>query len=193
MTGIMDTLQDEETFLFTDTETTGFKKNGPLVQDGQARICQIAAILTDATGHRLAELNVIIKPDGWEVGAGAAKVNGLSNELCEKYGMNAVPAFKLFRKLASLATYTVAHNKNFDRDMLFIEEAHAQPSLEGLGGGDWLCTMEPNAGLVGGKSLKNCVRHYLNREPSNAHDAMGDTIDCMEIFFAMRGIEISSC
>ena len=80
-------------FLFGDTETTTFPKNGNEIQNGQARVCQLGLILTDSDGKSVAEFCSLIKPDGWEIQEGAFKVHGKSMELCDKYGLPATTAF----------------------------------------------------------------------------------------------------
>lgn len=176
-----------ETYLFTDTETTGFKKQGNLIQKDQARVCQSAMILTDFNGRKLGEFSSLIKPDGWVISAGAFKCNGIKMEDCYQHGISQSAFIHTWELFASRATHIVAHNEKFDREMMEIETAYAGGANDNT---TWLCTMISNTHLHGGKSLKNCVRHYLGREPSKAHDAMGDTIDCMEVFFAMRGIQL---
>ena len=182
-----------DTYLFCDFETTGFKKSGPHIQDGQARACQLAMILCDHTGKSLAEVSLFIKPDNWQVSDYNINTCGITQEMCEAYGVHFAYAVGLFKQLAKKATHIIAHNANFDRGIFEIEEAYcaiAETREPKMPETSWYCTMETNRHLAGGKSLSNCVRHYLNREPTQAHNAMGDTIDCRNIFFAMKGIKI---
>lgn len=178
----------DEIFLFIDTETTAFKKGGNLIQDGQARMVQLAMILTDSQGRSLAEYCSLIRPEGWTISDGAFKVHGKTLEMCERFGVSFKGAMGFYRTMARKATKQVSHNVMFDSAILDIENAYmgAGEETTWASGVDWFCTMDANAGLAGGKSLKNCVQHYCGREPSNAHDAMGDAKDCKDIFFAMR-------
>jgi len=176
-----------ETFLFTDKETTGFTKSGALMQKGQARVCQSAMILADDKGKIISRFSTLIKPTDWEIGMGAFKVHGILQGDCIKHGMDQFAFVSMFSILSANVTKIVAHNSKFDGGMMDVEYAYAgieNPNKE------WYCTMKSNSHLQGGKSLRNCVKHHLGREPSKAHDAMGDTIDCMEVFFAMRGIRL---
>jgi len=183
-----------DTYLFLDTETTGFKKAGPLMQEGQARVCQIAMILTDHLGKSLAEVSLLIKPDNWEVSQYNIDTCGITQDDCEKYGVHFAYAVGLFKQLARKATFIVAHNEKFDKGMMQIEEAHcavAEGRENKFVENNWLCTMESNAHIIGGKSLKNCLKHYCNRSlGENAHNAKYDTEACRDIFFAMRGIKL---
>jgi len=176
-------------FLFIDTETTGFKKGGSLIQDGQARVCQIAMMLTDKSGKSLCSFSSLIKPDDWQIHPGAQAVHGKTNDMCEVYGVNFVFAYNIFAQLAKKADLIVAHNVNFDRGMMEIENAYcaqregrtAEMILK-----PWHCTMITNTHIKGGKwpKLSEALKHYCNREATDAHDAMGDCIDCRDIFFA---------
>ena len=107
----------EETYLFIDTETTGFFKSGSLIQDGQARVCQIAMLLTDSNGKHLAEFSCLVKPDGWTISQGASDIHGFTDELCEQYGMPFKDMLAVYGHFVSRATRIVAHNSEFDKKM----------------------------------------------------------------------------
>ncbi len=184
----------DETFLFIDTETTGFKKSGPLIQEGQARVCQIAMLLTDSNGKSLAEFSALIKPDGWQIGEGAAKVHGFTNDLCEKYGINFKSAVAFYSRMVGMASQVIAHNSEFDRSMMEIEEEYSVNVATDIGfryttSKQWFCTMKTNTHIKNGKwpKLTEALQHYCGRASTeNAHDAMYDVRDCRDIFFAMR-------
>jgi DNA polymerase-3 subunit epsilon len=172
-----------ERFLGLDTETTGFKKSGPLIQDGQARVCQIAMILKDEDGKTISQFCSLIKPEGWTISDGAMKVHGITNEMCEQFGIDSRLIFLIYKAFAEKATKIIAHNSTFDEGMMEIEGAYnGQPKILT----PWHCTMKTNTHISGGRWPKLCdvVRHYCNRETTNAHDAMGDCIDCLDVFFA---------
>lgn len=186
-------MNDENLYLFCDTETTGFAKTGGLIQDGQARVCQIGLLLTDSNGKSLAEFCSLIKPDGWKVHEGAQKVHGFSTEYCERYGLGFKSVFSLYSRFAKMATTHVAHNSEFDKKMMEIEEAYYMTANAGVQPlqqirTPWFCTMKTNTHITGGKwpKLSEAVKHYLGRETTKAHDAMGDVKDCRDVFFAMR-------
>ena len=76
-----------------------------------------------------------------------------------------------------------------DRGMMNVEEAYfnQEGNYEGSGEESWLCTMDTNKHLQGGKSLENCLQHYCGRSVGkDAHDAMVATQACMDVFFAMQ-------
>lgn len=179
-------------FLFIDTETTGFAKNGELKQEGQARVCQIAMLLTDEKGKSLLEFSALIKPDGWTIGEGAGAIHGFTNELCEMFGLGGPTAAKLFRRMASMSQRIIAHNSDFDRRMMEIECAyHSVPAPDV----PWHCTMKTNTHITNGKwpKLEEALRHYCQRDLGEfAHDAMYDVKACRDIFFAATQMGIAA-
>lgn len=183
-----------EVFCFIDTETTGWKKNGALVQEGQARVCQLALLLTDHEGFPLAKFSSLIKPDGWTISEGAQKVHGITLEQCEQFGVSFSTVVGIYKWLASRATLRVAHNADFDSKMLDIECAY---DLKARGLADikagtlppWHCTMKTNTHISGGKwpKLAEAYKHFTGNEMSaDAHDALVDAEACKEIFFGAR-------
>jgi len=201
----------EDTYLFIDTETTGFKKSGPLIQEGQARVCQVAMILTDSQGKSLTEFCTLIKPDGWQIHEGAFNIHGISNDDCEKYGIEQPYFTGMFLKLETMAGIVVAHNSVFDKAMINIEIAYHVGSgnrYKYITNTPWHCTQKTSTDIccvpptekmiAAGRthyktpSLAEAYLHFTGRKIEGAHDAMADTRACRDIFFAMRGIQIAA-
>ena len=168
--------------LFIDTETTGFKKSG-LIVDGQARVCQLALILTDEFGKTLMEFSSLIRPDKcWSISDGAQKVHGHTDKKCQDLGLSAGQVFYVYRHMSNRAMKNIAHNVVFDKGMLEVEAAYQGEGEEQT---EWFCTMKANSGLSGGKSLANYYNHYIGKKIENAHDAMADTRACKDVYFEM--------
>lgn len=185
----------DEFFLFTDTETTGFAKKGPHIQEGQARIVQLAMLLTDSNGKTLAEFSGLIKPDGWVSSEGALKVHQKSHEMCERHGFNIKSVMNLFSGFAARATHIVAHNEEFDHRMIDIEYAHASGiDAAQAYNATWVCTMKDRMVTqhFGGRwpKLADALKHFTGRVlGADAHDAMHDVKACRDIFFAARALQ----
>lgn len=177
-----------DNILALDTETTKFKKGGSLVQEGQARVCQLALILVKPSGKIIFELNTLIKPDGWTISEGANKVHGITDEECAANGMHMSDIFPIFHAVAEQAGTIVAHSSDFDRGMMEVEAAYLNtPSPKSA---SWFCTMANNRHLNGGKnaSLDLCLQHYCGRSlGASAHNAMSDAEAALDVFLAMRG------
>ena len=190
------------TYLFVDTETTGFPKNGAAVQEGQARVCQIAMLLTDSEGAPLAEFCSLITPQGWTIGEGAKAAHGFSDDHCKTYGLPSQNVMMIYCLMAEKAEQIIAHNSDFDERMIAIEWGYNQASdgqiPRTFPERPWLCTMKPNTNVVkaphknGGAgykwpTLNETLRHFCGRELGEyAHDAMYDVKACRDIFFAMK-------
>lgn len=191
-----------ETYLFIDTEGTGFKKGGSLIQKDQARVCQIAMILTDNVGGIIAEATHLLKPDNWEISQGAQDCHGISIEECELYGLPQSVMLTSYFYMAHKAQKIVAHNILYDKSLMEIEVAYAKESPVTR---PWYCTMEAsrdicrlpptdkmkNAGRYNYKSptLAEAYKHFTGKDLEGAHDAMIDARACKDIFFAMKGIK----
>lgn len=173
--------------LFLDTETTGFKKPGALIQPDQARVCQIGMILADENGKSLAEFSALFKPDGWIISDGAKAVHGITEEICEKYGMKMKTIFRIYKYFYALSDIAVAHNADFDRGFMDIENAY-QCEVD-FPNRPWICTIKTNTHFTGGKwpKLSEALKYYCQRDlGSDAHDAMNDVRACKDIYFAMK-------
>lgn len=178
-----------ETFLFLDTETTGFKKSGNLVQEGQARVVQLAMILTDENGNSLADFSTLVKPDetDWEIHQGAYEVHGKTKEMCVAHGIDQKEMINIFDSYISRASQIVAHNEAFDRGMMEIELAYYGDNFPELM--PWYCTMKEISRRENSRwpKLNAALKKYCGRSMgSKAHDAMEDAKACKDIFFALR-------
>lgn len=181
-------------YLFIDTETTGFPKQcGPLVQDGQARVCQVAMLLTDEAGRSMAEFSSLVKPDGWTVGEEAGKVHGFTNDLCELYGASFPYVIAAFLGLAQKAETIIAHNTGFDRKMMQIECSYKGTDFPAT---PWHCTMlqtvpicklPGNYGDFKWPRLEEALQIVCGRTLGDtAHDALYDVRACKDIFFKLK-------
>lgn len=183
-------------YLFGDTETTGFPKNGERVQDDQARVCQLALLLTDDKGQSMADFSCLIKPDGWVISEGAQAVHGKSMDMCEQYGTSSLNAFRFFVALCSRAELFVCHNMPFDFKMLEIEAAYHNMQMPSI---ETYCTMKAATPIckIPGRyndykwpKVSEALWTLTGRElGEDAHDAMFDAKACRDVFFAIKDYE----
>ncbi|KXV48749.1 hypothetical protein AD945_06260 [Gluconobacter albidus] len=188
--------------LFFDTETTGLAKPGlPTGHEDQPHCVQLAAILTDDQGREEGCVNVIIRPDGWTVPDGAAAVHGITTEKAARYGIREQVASVLFYDLTSRADLLVAHNIQFDRQIVATMYARAKRAEWKLPEAQF-CTMEAAtplvnlpptprmraAGIIKPKApkLEECIRHFYGETLEGAHDALVDVRACARIYFEMK-------
>lgn len=103
--------------LFFDTETTGIRKGGFI-----PRVVQIGALLTDNEGKMVGELNLLLLPDGFEnIPVEASNVHGFSTDFVKKHGVDRYMGLGAFFAMMEQADTVVAHNAEYDMDLLQIE------------------------------------------------------------------------
>ena len=136
--------------LFFDAETSGLPVEGGALAE-QPHIVQLAAALTEDDGQVRASMNVIIRPDGWEVSAGAAAVHGLDTETCRHCGTDITVALTLFGDLHDRVSRRVAHNLAFDERMVDLESERTSIDIweDPIDDQRRVCTMTAAADLVG--------------------------------------------
>ena len=180
--------------LFFDTETTGFvRKNIPHNDPKQARVCQLAALLCEPSGDVIAEMNVIIRPDGWEIPSQVAAIHGIDTDRANRVGIPIAQALSVFGALHDLAILYVAHNFDFDNQMMEIE-SFCLPSFKWRPTQSY-CTMKTSTPICqipsarGGfkwPKLQEIHKHLFGVEFEDAHDAMADVRATKRVFFELK-------
>jgi DNA polymerase III epsilon subunit-like protein len=200
--------------LFFDTETTGIRKNGFV-----PRVVQIGALLTDDQGKTLAELNVLLKPEGFDnVPIEAANVHGFSYELISTAGIDRSVGLVTFFELVDMADTLVAHNIEFDLDLMNIEIQErlkkSDPMTafwkEALDKPQHFCTMINSRDTLmmplsdaqarffrdtgNDQKFKNprlieAYQHFFHKDFEGAHDAMADVRACRDVFFELHKLK----
>jgi len=200
--------------LFFDTETTGIRKGGFI-----PRVVQIGALLTDNKGKTLAELNVLLKPEGFDtVPQAAANVHGFSYELIKECGIDRETGLAAFFELVDNADILVAHNAEYDLDLMQIEiDYQADKSngitalwTEAMAKAQVFCTMLNSRDILkmplsdaqarffrdtgNDQKFKNprlieAYRHFFNTDFEGAHDAMADVRACKDVYFKLHSLK----
>ena len=191
--------------LFFDTETTGIPRwDLPADHADQPRIVDLAGVLCDETGAEIARFEAIVKPDGWTVHEGAAKVHGITTEIATKDGKPIAAVLDAFDALVARADLLVAFNLRFD-DKLLRGERRRLGRPDGFGtvpvfcamkGSTPLCKIEPTKKMKGAgftkfktPRLSEAVKALLDREHDGAHRAMADALATRDLYFACRDNE----
>lgn len=106
---------------FYDTETTGlpdFKE--PSEAPHQPHIVEIAALLYDDAGERVASFHALVRPDGWTIPDEVAAIHGITTERAMDEGIPEPEALAQFLALHAKADIRIAHNESFDQRILRI-------------------------------------------------------------------------
>lgn len=184
--------------LFFDTETTGIPRD-----DFRPEIVQIAAILQDTTPgivRPISEISLVICPDK-PIPEEATNIHGISTHLATTCGVGSKNAEQIFGEMVMIADVIVAHNIEFDIQMVNLNWPAVAAMLDGKKYFDTMRELTPIMKLPkNGENhyhdekfpdykaprLPEAYEYYFGRKPENAHDAMGDTRACRDIYLAMQ-------
>ena len=200
--------------LFFDTETTGIRKNGFI-----PRVVQIGALLAYDTGETISELNILLQPEGFSgVPPMAAQVHGFTSDHIKAFGVDRKTGLSTFFDLVENADILVAHNNEYDLDLLNIEiDYQASQSSdvvarwrEQLASVENFCTMKntrellklplsaAQASFFADKGIdqqyKNprlieAYNHFFGKDFEGAHDAMADVRACRDVYFELHKLK----
>jgi DNA polymerase-3 subunit epsilon len=179
-------------YLFFDTETTGFvDKKLPLNDERQPKLLQLGAILADENLEIRSSINLYIRHPNYTIdeSSGAFKVNGITQDDLNKYGVSLEVALDIFRSLYNRAMYAVAHNHEFDAgvlecngfdysDIAYLPSSHPER----------LCTQKMARDMGVNGRLTDMYKHFTGKELKAAHTAIADAKACYDIFKIMKGI-----
>lgn len=175
--------------LVLDTETTGLPLKGvPASDTRQARVMQLGAVLLD-NGVEVASFYSKLYPDAWPaVHPAAMAAHGITVESCEQIGIAQRAALDVLSEFMSAADIVVAHNFDFDFQMLTIEYellGHVFAPTQHL------CTMKAMTSICGlvksngstkWPNLTEAANHVGHQWTAKAHDALADVRACASVF-----------
>lgn len=183
-----------KTVLVYDNETNGLPVwSTPSDDPCQPHIVQLAAVLCATEPQEVMQsIDLIIKPDGWEISEEMTSIHGISNEFAHDVGVSEKMAVEMLLDLCGNAD-RVAYNKTFDQRIIRIALKRYGLSEEiqdkWAEKDDHHDPMRMFQKIYGGKNTK-LVDAYLKvtgKTLVDAHTAMADTLACKEIFFALQG------
>ncbi|MET4341940.1 3'-5' exonuclease [Bradyrhizobium sp. RT9a] len=178
-------------YTIIDTETTGlFDFNKPAHADGQPRLASFAMLAADADCRLICATHVLVRPDGWQMGAEAESINGLSQQMLEEHGVPVGQVLVRYAHEVMGGGVIVGHNVDYDAKIMRGELRRARMS-DFKGRTPTICTMRaltdvlqiPKASGRGYKwpKLAEAVRVCMGREPLGAHGALHDALDCLDL------------
>jgi hypothetical protein len=171
---------------FLDTETTGLP-NGYAPIEEQPYLVQVAGILCDDSGKAIAQVNRLIRPDGWTIPYEATAIHGFTTEYCMRNGVPLQVAIGEVQKLWSQAIRIVAYNVAFDNLMMQFSAQRIGCSVPQR---ELYCAMRESAKLISdsGRWMKLHIayRCFFGHEPESSHEAMADVEACKRIYYALQ-------
>ncbi len=193
--------------LFYDTETTGLPLfNEPSEDPRQPHIAQLAALLIDLESRAtLASMDVIVRPDTWEIPLEVAAIHGITTEHARAVGVREAIALELLLELWSRSALRVAHNEQFDARIIRIALLRyglcAVPDT--WKGGRAECTqalstpilkLPPTERMLAvgrnhykSANLGEAYKHFAGQDLAGAHRAKVDVEACAAVDFAIKG------
>lgn len=179
-------------FIF-DTETTGLPNwNAPSGDDSQPHIVEIAGLVVDEDTKEIVDMmNLIVKPDGWEIPKEVIDIHGITNEYALDVGVDEASALGDFMDMWA-GKKRVAHNTTFDNRIVRIgTKRFIQDAVDPWKAGEYECTarMAKKIMGIGGRSvpsLSDTYMHFFSKVPNITHRAMADARSCMDIYFAIK-------
>lgn len=183
-------------YLFFDTETNGkaLNFNAPVSNlNNWPRVTQLGWQLYDKDGNLTSEQSYLIKPDGWVVPKEQFFIdNNMSTERCEEFGIPLSEAVEHFVKDLEQSEYLIAHNMQFDINVIGAEflRLNVSPSKEPKK----FCTMKETTnfckipGFKGYKwpTLTELHTKIFGEGFHGAHDALDDVKACAKSFFELK-------
>jgi DNA polymerase-3 subunit epsilon len=183
--------------LFFDTETSGLPKrwNASSTEvDNWPRVVQFAWILTDFEGNQISEKCFIVKPEGYEISQGATNIHGITTQYAIDNGHSVLEVLKDFANDVKKAKLIVAHNLDFDRNVISAEFYRG-------GYGDLIdkihgvCTMKESTkfcALPGNKwpKLEELHLKLFGEVFKGAHDALVDIRATLKCFWKLNRLDI---
>ena len=190
--------------LFYDTETTGVPKSwsAPASEvDNWPRLVQLGWLLTDENGTVIRQGNMIVKPDGFEIPAGAVSVHGITTEIAMRQGQPLADVINSFIGDLSQADAIVGHNIPFDKkvvgaelhrlDLANVEEKmRVMQTVDTMTSSTNYCGIKNKYGRIKWPKLVELYQFLFGKDFENAHDAMADITATKECYFELvnRGV-----
>jgi len=146
-------------YLTFDTETTGLPADwkAPVTAvNNWPRMVQVAWLNHDAEGNLINKHSHIIKPEGYRIPHGAAKVHGITTERAAAEGEDLAEILQLFVDDVANAKYIIAHNMSFDEKIIgaeLVRKSISPPTT----------VRYPTATVTNGLPSPNYIKNYSEK------------------------------
>ena len=194
-----------------DTETTGLHygfKSKSLTDPSHPHLVQVSALIVDTETKRVNQsINLVVRPDGWEIPEEAANVHGITTEYAEAWGSAEKSVLDIFLELwlggLTQPLERIAHNAAFDKNVITTTIARHYGQCELLDAwtsGRDFCTMQAAKPIVNAQTkphattgktrikfpnLIETYEYFFGEKFDKAHTANADVVATMNIYFAL--------
>ncbi|NRB50617.1 MAG: 3'-5' exonuclease [Saprospiraceae bacterium] len=187
-------------YLFFDVETIGFPKkwNRPHTDTfNWPRMVSIAWILYDKDRKEVEKASHIVKPEGFEIPYESERIHKITTEKAREEGVDLKPVLKAFAEVIDKAEYIVAHNLNFDENVVGAELyrksiEHRLLSAERyctMREGTYFCRLPGRDGRFKWPTLQELHFKLFGEKFKNGHDPLVDAEICAKCFFKLVDME----
>jgi len=173
------------------TETSGLPLWRARSNDkGQPHIVRLAAVLCDGkTQEVIDQMDVIIRPEGWEIPKETIDVHGVTNQHANENGISEAAAVEMFIKLCG-DSVRVSSNKQFNQRIIRIalkRYATEEQQEKWAEKENHFCAMKMAKDDIGNKqiTLTEAHRHYTSQIVSGA-DSLDNAKLASRIYFAVN-------
>lgn len=183
-----------KTILFLDTETTGLPQNWKAPFNQWPRMVSLAYILVK-DNLEVDKMEIIIKPEGYEIPIEASKIHGITTEIAIEKGWGISLILKKVFHLCEIADIIVFHNSSFDTGIISGEQMRIGYRSENLihNNPKLFCTKEKSTNICkipnskGGYKWPSLAElcAFCAVENKGAHNALNDVIATKECYFHM--------
>lgn len=188
-------------YLFFDTETSDLPRDFSAPEtdiDNWPRVIQIAWVTAESLETASPVQVHLIKPDGFKIAPGAEATHGISTQFAKSNGVEFKPVLESFVQAVNDATTIVAHNIEFDVNVIGAECArlgipnpiHDKPTQCTMRESTDHCRIPSRRGYSGYKwpALTELHTILFQSDFENVHDASSDSIACMKCFFRLQDL-----
>lgn len=178
--------------LVFDTETTGIPDfHAAADAPHQPRVVEFGGILIDTDFNELRAVDMLVRPNGWEIPAEATTVNGITQAMLEEGGSPIEAILDEYDAMIAECDLVVCFSKNFDLKMMRGEIRRSDPNRPDHYGTRmecdviWECRTRCKGRLPqGSKSVSLELAHeiLLNDTFVNPHRAMSDARATARLF-----------
>ena len=185
-----------------DTETTGIIPKDFNSLDECPYMLQLGSITYDTSTHMITKtINEIVKiPDHVKIPENVSDINSITHERVNNEGIEVKPLLESFNEQLQNSNMVVAHNIDFDVNIVNYECMRNNIEFEGLklNKENSYCTMSKGTALckiqkenTKGKYYKwptlEELHHYLfGKKLKDLHDAYNDLIICLRCYMYMN-------
>lgn len=190
--------------LVFDTETAGFVNDRlPYDHLTQPPLVQLGCVLVDSdNGAEWATLELIVKPDGYDIPTAASSVHGVTTKIAHAVGIPLSLAVAAYCNLRAKANLIVCYNKAFDIAIMEIaiarngkKPSHPGPDVEcAMELVTPMCKMPPTPRMISagrGDQFKNpklieAHEFLFGAGFDGAHSALADARATMRVWFETK-------